>query len=56
MCNLLDDLVALGCILHLCYESTRDVKDMGYGANRFPQPRMELAERSQEHTFLGRDT
>ena len=34
------------CILHLCYEGCE-----GHGtANRLPRPRMELAERSHEHT------
>ena len=31
----------------------RDVKDMS--TNGLPQPRMELAERSHEHTYLGRN-
>ena len=44
MCNLLDGLVALGC-----YEGFE-----GHGsANGLPQPRMELAERSHEQTYLG---
>ena len=44
MCNLLDGLVALGC-----YEGCE-----GHGsANGLPQPRMELAERSHEQTYLG---
>ena len=43
MCNLLDGLVAL------CYEGCE-----GHGsANGLPQPRMELAERSHEQTYLG---
>ena len=29
MCNLLDGLVALGHLDALCYDSMRDVKDMG---------------------------
>ena len=34
MCNLLDGLVALGCIMHLCYEGCE-----GHGtANGLPQP------------------
>ena len=40
------------CVLHLdalCYEGCE-----GHGsANGLPQPRMELAERSHEHTYLG---
>ena len=41
MCNLLDGLVALGC----------NEGCEGHGsANGLPQPRMELAERSHEHT------
>ena len=34
----------------------RDVNDMGMGQQmgyRLPQPRMELAERSHEHTYVG---
>ena len=51
MCNLLDGLVALGCIMVLCYEGCE-----GHGtANGLPQPIMELAERSHEHTYLGRN-
>ena len=45
MCNLLDGLVALGCIMGC----------EGHGStNGLPQPRMELAERSHEQTYLGR--
>ena len=47
MCNLLDGLVALGCIM--LYEGCEGHKS----ANGLPQPRMELAERSHEQTYLG---
>ena len=46
MCNLLDGLVALDA---LCYEGC----ERHGSANGLPQPRMELAERSHEQTYLG---
>ena len=40
-----------GYIMHLCYEGSK-----GYGTvNEFSQPRIELAGRSHEHTYLDRD-
>ena len=48
MCNLLDGLVALGCIMLL-----REGCEGHGSANGLPQPRMELAERSHEQTYWG---
>ena len=48
LCSLLDGLVALGCIMHLCYGGCE-----GYGtANWLSQRIMELAEISHEHLFV----